>query len=510
MMEVNMLWIIVHKELLNNIISMKFLIGFIACLIFIPLGAYTVTEDYQKRMDKYYAAQKEHFENLKEATVYSHLRPTVDRKPERLSIFSQGMKYLGASVRIGVGDAPSEVTTETETDNVFLSSFPSIDLVSIIALLLSLLAVLFTYDAIAGERERGTLNLMMSNSISRSTVLFGKCVGNAISLLLPLGSTFTIVFLIIQSFGVTFSPREYAAIGLIFLASLIYVLVFLTLGLLFSALARQAASALMFSLFAWILLVVVMPNAGNFIANQLKPIEPERQLIERRANIMEEFDNKIAQYEATHRPKNWQIIYRTADGGGGLLVRAMLDKLPQMFEYLLKRKPTSEEIKVIEARIRTTLKWQQQLSSYDVPLRISYTDKIDQLYQQRYRELEEQARFARNLSRLSPSTQLFDIASSLAQTDFETHIRFLSYLRRYRSEFIQYLEGKTEGFSSMRWFNDEEDAEIDISDIPNFTFPDESIQSILKRNTVDIVLLFILNVLFIMAAYVQFLRSDLK
>jgi hypothetical protein len=72
------------------------------------------------------------------------------------------------------------------------------------------------------------------------------------------------------------------------------------------------------------------------------------------------------------------------------------------------------------------------------------------------------------------------------------------------------LEGKTEGFSSIRWFNDEEDAEIDISDIPNFTFPDESIQSILKRNTVDIVLLFILNVLFIMAAYVQFLRSDLK
>ena len=505
-----MLWIIVQKELLNNIISMKFLIGFLACLIFIPLGTYTVTEDYQKRMDKHYAAKKEHFENLKKATVYSHLRPTVDRKPEKLSIFSQEMKYLGTSARIGIGDAPSAATAETETDNVFLSSFPSIDLVSIIALLLSLLALLFTYDAIAGERDRGTLNLMMSNSISRSTVLFGKCIGSAISLLLPFGATFTTVLLIIQSFGVIFSPQEYAAIGLIFLASLIYVFVFLALGLLFSTLARQAASALMFSLFSWILLVVVMPNAGAFIASQLKPIEPERQLVERKANIMEEFKNKIAQYEAAHKPKQSQIMYKVGDGRGGLLVRAMLDKLPQIFEYVLKRKPTSEEIKHTEARIRTYLEWQQQLSSYSVPLRISYTDKIDQLYQQRYRELEEQAHFARNLSRLSPSMQLLDIASSLAHTDFETHIRFFSYLRRYRSQFIQYLEEKTEGFSSIRWFNDEENAELDTGDMPNFKFPNESIQSILKRNVMNIVLLFILNVLFIMVAYVQFLRSDLK
>ena len=43
-----------------------------------------------------------------------------------------------------------------------------------IGVLMSFFAILFTFDAIAGERSSGTLSLMMSNTVSRSQVLLGK------------------------------------------------------------------------------------------------------------------------------------------------------------------------------------------------------------------------------------------------------------------------------------------------------------------------------------------------
>ena len=40
--------------------------------------------------------------------------------------------------------------------------------------MLSFLALVFTFDAISGEVERGTLRLTLSNSVARGTVLAGK------------------------------------------------------------------------------------------------------------------------------------------------------------------------------------------------------------------------------------------------------------------------------------------------------------------------------------------------
>ena len=44
-----------------------------------------------------------------------------------------------------------------------------VDWAFIIGYVLSLIALLFTFDAISGERERGTLRLMLANSIPRHT-----------------------------------------------------------------------------------------------------------------------------------------------------------------------------------------------------------------------------------------------------------------------------------------------------------------------------------------------------
>ena len=63
--------------------------------------------------------------------------------------------------------------------------YTQIDWVFIIALVLSFVAILFTFDAISGERERGTLRLTLSNSVSRGAVLFAKFLGAFLSISIP-------------------------------------------------------------------------------------------------------------------------------------------------------------------------------------------------------------------------------------------------------------------------------------------------------------------------------------
>ena len=68
----------------------------------------------------------------------------------------------------------SDATTLIKIDWVFIGIF------------MSFFVILFTFDAIAGERTQGTLSLMMSNQISRGQMLLAKYSGAFLTLMVPL------------------------------------------------------------------------------------------------------------------------------------------------------------------------------------------------------------------------------------------------------------------------------------------------------------------------------------
>ena len=49
----------------------------------------------------------------------------------------------------------------------------------------SLLAVLFAFDAICGEKERGTLKVMLSNAVPRDLIILSKGIGGYLCLIVP-------------------------------------------------------------------------------------------------------------------------------------------------------------------------------------------------------------------------------------------------------------------------------------------------------------------------------------
>ena len=69
--------------------------------------------------------------------------------------------------------------------NPLLNLFTSIDIVFIFEVVLSLIALIFAYDAIAGERERGTLRLVVTHPVRRGQILLAKYISAMLCLLVP-------------------------------------------------------------------------------------------------------------------------------------------------------------------------------------------------------------------------------------------------------------------------------------------------------------------------------------
>ena len=150
--------------------------------------------------------------------------------------------------------------------NHWMDRFELLDWTLIARVVLSFLALVLAYDGLSGERERGTLSLMLANPLSRGSVLVGKFMAHLTVLVaaLLLG---TVVSLLILSLGdaVHLDGRVVAGCGLFLLGSALYAALFLLIGLGVSALARTSATSLVVLVLIWAVLIVALPQAAYLI-----------------------------------------------------------------------------------------------------------------------------------------------------------------------------------------------------------------------------------------------------
>lgn len=147
------------------------------------------------------------------------------------ALLSLGLVLYGRSA----GDAGALVTA------------PS--LVTLTALLVPLVALILGHDAIAGERERNTLGLLLSLPVGRGEVLVAKFVGRALALIAALVVGMAAPALLVGT------GQRAALLGLL-PAALLLGVSFLSLGLMLGVLARRVATAASLCVAAWFLLVL--------------------------------------------------------------------------------------------------------------------------------------------------------------------------------------------------------------------------------------------------------------
>ena len=276
-----MLWLVIQREFVSNVLTSRFMIGFIVCLLSTAVAVFVQVDDYEKRLAGYNTALREAEIEAREWDLYSKIKPKAHREPNPLSIFNVGTENFGANtVTVELGKPIFELsvpiwsapTQKRGSDNPFLAMFLTIDVVFIFKIVLSALAILFAYNTISGEREDGTLKLVLSNSIPRDTVVFGKYLGGMLSLFpIVLVSLIVALLITLSSSVAAFDGNDIAHIVLIFGVSLLYVSTWYLLGLLLSVWTKTAATTLILSMFIWVILTSVHSNAVTFSVEKFPP-----------------------------------------------------------------------------------------------------------------------------------------------------------------------------------------------------------------------------------------------
>jgi len=268
-----MIGTVARKEILSNLLSYKFYVVILLGAVLVGTSLFIMARDYKDRLADYSLIRPKPGE------------PIAVNPPNPLAIFAKGLdESMARSFEIGTTGIT--VRAGQKSGNAVFAFFPAPDLLYIVRVVLSLVALLFGFDQISREKEGGTLRLMLANPASRGAVLLGKWLGNFASLAVP--------FLLVSALGVAvlaldpeigFSAGQSGRLALILGLTLVYIAFFLSLGLLVSALTRRASSSLVILLFVWTLLVFVLPNLGTLAARQMVDVPSVRALSEKRQQI---------------------------------------------------------------------------------------------------------------------------------------------------------------------------------------------------------------------------------
>ena len=422
---------IAFKEFYNNLVSARFTIGFLLCLLLIPFTMIVSINDYSSQVRAYDMENKQADENTKQVRVYSALRPEIVRPPEPLSIFSRGVSYqVGNRVKIQFGELPLLAGGRSSVrENPLLNAFFSLDFSTVIAIIMSLLALLFTYDSCTGEREQGTLRLVFVGSIRRSTVLLGKVIGIFLTLVPIILFCYAMSALIILFHpAVSFSFAEWIRIGLMFLLSLLFLALFMALGLFVSSRVRLSSTSIIVCLFLWVAFMFVVPNAAVYTVKSFIKTGSQENLRSTLDEVNGDYEKKYSELSESVREKiqpDWFMHWNMNSFGDGYL--ELTGSSRSLFLFYLELQKQAEPLRIEYA----DRKW---------PVQKTYLDKLDR--QRKYAEL---------LGLLSPSGIFRQAVSSLCRTDVPAHYRFLNIVREYREELIQFFRDK-KIFESYEYF----------------------------------------------------------
>lgn len=145
--------------------------------------------------------------------------------------------------------------------------------VGFLGFLVPLIAIALAFDAINGEFTRRTMSRLLAQPIYRDALLLGKFLAGLFTLALVLTTIWLLIVGIgIVSLGVPPSGEEVAR-GLLFLfLTVAYGGIWLALGMVFSTVFRQPATAALASIAVWLFFMVFWGIIAQMLATALRPV----------------------------------------------------------------------------------------------------------------------------------------------------------------------------------------------------------------------------------------------
>ena len=502
-----MLITLIRRELLKNLMTFRFAAATFIMLLLVVANTYVLINDYESRLASHNTSVNMHKRQLQATNTYSAGEIRVDRPPNPLSIFNVGYdKQLGNEVRITHIFVPSLWEASTHgSSNPLMDMFASMDLIFIFEVILSLLALIFAYDALAGEYENGTLRLVLTHPVSRGKILVAKYVSAMICLIVPLLISLLLsLILLTTSTSISLDTDDFLRIGGIILTSIIYLSIFYLIGLLISAVTRRTSTALMLSMFVWGSLVLVYPNVILAVIPQHEaPQERRTSAYDKIKQMWKEFDRERRRYLATDDfpGEDWGYELR---GWGFRSSNFILLGNPHTLFYKCRSVMNftgfddEDEYKMPHAR---------KHFRYLGPRIIDTAEKTWLVREPALEDIYIQpANKERIWLKLSP-VGLYDAATKTwAGTDVRGIRDFFDAARQYRKQVNDFFLD-TDVFGSRQWFSSDKGA-ADWSDLPHFAYQRVDSYTNAKRALSDVCLLLMINVVLFIIIFLIFVKSE--
>ena len=401
------MWHITKREIYDNLNSLRFALTTVLLLALMVTNAVKHLREHPKRVQTYRDAVTESSDRLTahaDGSLYKLAQygpGNFYKKPSSLHFCANGGESILPDT-IKVGDPPVFATDSENKvilQGVWSLSYPDanlqnknvgpnvsqVDWAFIIGSILSLIALWFTFDAFSGERERGTLRLMLANSIPRHTVLIGKFLGALLSISIPFALAVLVNLLLISTAStVHLTTEAWGRLGIIFALALLYTSLFVALGLLVSARVQQSAVSLMILLLMWVTLVVFMPSTLASIASSFSPATSFDEFWKQRNPIEEDLWDKYDE---------WLWSSKVDD-------KTLRGKSAFFTENAEREERRHEE-------------------------RLKY--RSSQVYR------------ARAITSISPATLLQHLIEGFAGTGFERHLQFVENTQRYARQLREFV-----------------------------------------------------------------------
>ena len=446
-----MLCTIIAKEFLEKILTLRFCVALILSIALIIVSIVVLSEDYAQELADYQLRVQMHTETSNEQLI------TVNRKPSMLTALFQGItKGAARSVQLLIGFQPKII--ETIDDNPFSVLFPTVDLTFIIGIVMSLLALLFAYDAVCGERETGTLALMASYPIKKPMLILGKWLGGYFSLILPCSVGCLLGLLILSMHPhIQLSATDWGALGLITVGTLLYLACFFALGVLISILTTRPSTAIMVLLFLWTLFVFVIPNLSPNLAKTLSPIP---------SFSTHSHEMTLAQTEIEHQRQRWHDA-------------AALEVIDKRLTWADGKKL------LLNIEARSTSAQDKTLSN------------ITQAYR---RKIRRQEHIAAGIAALSPYACFMFFATQLAASHFDNEAKFIAATARFEN---QYFADTPSYFQTVV-------SPGQAIEKSTFFYTEPTVPERLKLALGSLTLLLLYTGLCLIGGYAAFMRYDVK
>lgn len=463
---------IIKKELLDHLQSIQFSVLVVISITLFLANGIIFVKKYDEQNSRY---------NEQVARLYEQPSTTgtaLYAKPNSLIFMAEGgEKYSPAGYQLYPKGRLTAMPGKVR--NFKMPDIPELDWAFIIKIIFTLYVLLLGYSSISGEKEQGTLRLILSNSHGRIKFLVSKYIAIILTVSIPLLIGILISLIIFgASIPQVFSLDNLFRILLMVILVFAYLSIFAFLSLLISSLIHQSSLVLLILLAVWILFAIIIPNVPSILSEEFSEVPSE---------------------------------YETANQIGPLIQKQVWEGITKIREQVDQGKiKTEEELKKLTDEAFE--QGQQDLARHYK----SYNDAMKQ-----------RARMARNLARISP-TALFQFASeNIAQTGLAQEEQFEKDARNYSAIYDEYIlkkVGKVVGtspwsFSTNIELNGKsiyigspqpEEYTGDKSDFPKFEESKPSVVKSLKNALLDLAGLILWNLMLAILGFAAFIRCDIR